>query len=139
MAGGGGLQHPEDECRGRGLAEPHREIEQRALAQMLQQKAVARLGRDMGDDAMVERVRVGGEQCRGGGGCGKAVEHDRDPPEPRRHDRPRDRGEFKPAEPAQQVERVARRRAVPRRRLRHGAALLGERRPGDAGAGAGPL
>ena len=50
---------------------------QRPLGQALQQNAMSGLGRDMRDDAMVERLRVGGKQYRRGGGRGEAVEHDR--------------------------------------------------------------
>ena len=99
------------ERRARGLAQPHAEIEQRPLADRLEQPPMAGLGRDVRDQAMVERARVGGEQHRGGGGAGVAVEQHRDAAHAGGQDRAGDGGELAPAEPAQQLERVARRRS----------------------------
>ena len=124
--------------RTRGLAKPHPEIEQWPLVQALQQNAMSRLGRDMRDDAVIERPRVGGEQYCRGGGRGVAVQHDRYPAKPCRHHRTRDRGQFEPAEPAQHVERITGRRAVQRYRLANHTALVVECFSNHTGARAGP-
>src|SRR6516225_2086286 len=100
MTGCRRLEHREGDCRTRAFAEPHAKVEERPLADLLDEPAMTGLGRDMPDDAMIERMRVGGVQRRrSGGGC-KAVEHDRYPPEPSRHDRPGDGRKFEPAQPA---------------------------------------
>ena len=95
-----------------------------ALADPLEQPAMAGLGRDMRDEAMVERVRVGGVQHRRRGGRGEAVEQHRHARHARRHDRAGDRRELVPAEPAQHVERIAGAAAVAARRAAATTALL---------------
>ena len=91
------------------------------LADTVEEPAMARLGRDVAGDAMVEGARVGGVEHRGGGARAEPVEDDRDPPHPRRQDRAGHRGEFEPAQPAQHFERVA--------RLRHCGGRRRRRRP----------
>src|SRR5215472_4195316 len=100
MTGCRRLQHREGERRTRALAEAHAEIKERTLTDPLDEATMTRLGRDMPDHAMIERMRVGGVQHRSSGGGYEAVEHDRYPPEPRRHDRPGDGRKFEPAQPA---------------------------------------
>jgi len=68
---------------------------------------MARLRQDMSDDAMVERVPVGGVEHSRRGRRGEAVEHHRDATEPCGHDRPGNGGKLMPTQPAQHVERVA--------------------------------
>ena len=56
---GAGHRHERDGGhRPAALAEAHVEVEQRSLAESLEQPAVARLGRAVADDAVVERRRV---------------------------------------------------------------------------------
>ena len=107
MAGDRGLQHPDRQGRARRLAEPHPQIEQRRLAELVEQQPVSGLGRDVRDDAMIERVRVGGVQHRGGGGRDEPVEQHRHAPHARRQHRAGDRRQLVSAEPAQQLERIA--------------------------------
>src|SRR5206468_8165404 len=58
MTGDRRLEDRDGERRAGGLAQPHAEIEQRPLAERLEQAAMARLGRAMGDLAVVERAAV---------------------------------------------------------------------------------
>src|SRR5215468_12528545 len=58
MTGDRRLEDRDGERRARRLAQPHAEIEQRPLAERLQQAAMARLGRAVGHLAMVERAAV---------------------------------------------------------------------------------
>ena len=67
MTGDSRLQQSESERRSGGLAKPHPEVEERTMADLLDKASVPRLDRAMRDNAMVEGVRVGGEQHRGSG------------------------------------------------------------------------
>jgi hypothetical protein len=84
-------------------------------------------------------ARVDREKHRGGDGRGIAIEHDRHAAHPRGEHGAGDRGDLKPAEAAQQLERIGLSVGVAGDGGGDDFALVGERRAGDAGAGADPI
>ena len=56
VAGERGAQHEHGDGGARSFAEPHAEIEQRRKAELFEQEAVARFGRSMTGQRMVERI-----------------------------------------------------------------------------------
>ena len=108
VAGGGGLEERHGQRRRRGLAQPHVDVEQRPLADRLQQPRVAGLGRAMRHQAMVERVPVDGVKHRRRRGAGIAVEQHRNAADAGGQHRAGDGRELLAADRRQQGQRIAR-------------------------------
>ncbi len=106
MAGERGAKHEHGDRGARAFAEPHAEIEQRLKAELLQQEAVARLGRQVSGERMVERI--GAELCerRHGSGRDEAVDQNRDARAPRGEAGAEDRGKLAAAERGGDAERI---------------------------------
>src|SRR5580698_6151227 len=95
---------------------------------------MARLGRAMRNDAMIERVAIERTQRRSRSRAGVAIEQHRHARHARRDDRTDHRGELAPTETAQEIEAVLGLRLVELHpSLDHGDLTL-ETFAGDAGA-----
>ena len=139
MAGDRRFQYGDRQRRARGLAEAHAEIEQRLLAQLFYQAAMAGLGRAMGDEAVVERVRLGGKENGRRRGRGETIEQHGKMGHARRDDGASDRRQLAAPHPAHDLEGIGELRAVKRHgRIDHGD-LAGQPLAGNAGAGPDPI
>jgi len=111
--------------RRRASPSPHAEIEDRSLANLLEEAAVARLGPRGAPTTQWSRACGSAANSTAAAAVeAKPSRHDRQPGRAApAHDRPCDSGELEPAQPAQYVEGVVGRRSVARRPLprRHGA------------------
>ena len=130
---------PAGERRAGALAEPHAEVEQGRLAHALERAAVGGLGRDMAEQAMVERRLVHGEEHGGGGAGDIAVDDHRHAVEPRGEDGAGHGGDLAPAEAAQDLQRIVEMAGMAGDRRGDGFALALEPGVVDAGAGADPV
>src|SRR5271165_7077791 len=117
VAGECGAQQQDRECRTRGLAQPHVEVEQRTLPEFGDHRPMPGCGR---------------------GGADEAVEQHRNAPLPGGERSPEDRGELPPAERHRRAQRIATHAGVARERgIDHGA-LANKAGIVDAGAAPGP-
>ena len=138
VAGECGAQQQDRECRTRGLAQPHVEVEQRTLPEFGDHRPMPGFGREMGDLGVVEPAGREPRQRCGRGGADEAVEQHRNAPLPGGERSPEDRGELPPAERHRRAQRIATHAGVARERgIDHGA-LANKAGIVDAGAAPGP-
>jgi hypothetical protein len=97
------------------------------------------LGRDMARHCMIERAGNRLVQTGRGRGADEPVEDHRDPEHARMGDRPGHRHQFPPPEAAQNLERIAERRAIRRDRRGHRPGLRRQPRVVHAGSPPGPV
>src|SRR3990170_1968399 len=107
VAGKRGAQHEHGDRAARPFAKPHAEIEQRRKAERFEQKAVARFGRSMARQSMVERTGAKLVQGRHGGGAHEAVEQHGNAPMPRRERGTENGGKLAPAQRGSDAQRIA--------------------------------